>query len=165
VKEIAPPLTGWRPAANLPIPGRKNWILKDRLGEGAFGELWLALHRSSDEPRTFKFCFDKNSLKALEREQELVHQTHEILAGCRHICRIYNSQLEKYPYFIESEYCNRGNIATWSDFFGGLEVINSEFLIEIVAQAPRPWLTPIRPESCIATSSRAIFCCMNLSSA
>lgn len=135
VKEAAPKLTGWRPGADLPIPGRKNWILKDKLGDGGFGESWLAHHRSSAEGRTFKFCFDAKSLEVLEREQETVHRTHALLRECRHICRIFDSQLEKYPFFIESEYCNRGNIATWAEFFGGLEVINPEFLIEIITQA------------------------------
>lgn len=130
----APTLTGWRPGAHLPIPGRKNWILRDKLGEGGFGESWLAQHRSNDEARAFKFCFDARSLEVLEREQEFVHRTHALLRECRHICRIHDSQLEKYPFFIEAEYCNRGNIATWSEFFGGLEVINTEFLIELVAQ-------------------------------
>lgn len=132
--EKTPMLTGWRPGAHLAIPGRKNWILKDKLGEGGFGESWLAHHRSSDEARTFKFCFDAKSFEALEREQETLHRTHALLSECRNICRIYDSQLEKYPFFIESEYCNRGNIAVWAEFFGGLEVISPEFLIEIIAQ-------------------------------
>lgn len=127
-------LAGWRPAAGLQIPGRRNWALRDKLGQGAFGEVWLAQNRGSGEPRAFKFCFDLRSLEALSREKDAVNHINAKLGQCRHICRIFETQLDRYPYFIESEYCNRGNILAWSEYFGGIGAINADFLIEIVAQ-------------------------------
>ena len=37
---------GWRPATGLDIPQRANWLLADKLGEGGFGEVWLATHKN-----------------------------------------------------------------------------------------------------------------------
>jgi class 3 adenylate cyclase len=127
-------LAGWRPAAGLHIPGRRNWVLRDKLGVGAFGEVWLAHNSTSAEPRAFKFCFDARSLEALSREQQALHQINSRLGQCRHICRIFETQLDRYPYFIESEYCNRGNIYAWSEFFGGVGAIDTHFLVGIASQ-------------------------------
>jgi class 3 adenylate cyclase len=133
-QESGTAMDGWRPAAGLHIPGRRNWVLRDKLGEGAFGEVWLAQNSTSAEPRAFKFCFDARSLEALVREQEALHRINSHLGQCRHICRIFETQLDRFPYFIESEYCNRGNIHAWSEFFGGVGAIDTKFLIGMAAQ-------------------------------
>ena len=33
---------GWRPASGVVVP-ESNWLLTDKLGEGAFGEVWKAV--------------------------------------------------------------------------------------------------------------------------
>ncbi|UCE03020.1 MAG: protein kinase, partial [Candidatus Latescibacterota bacterium] len=62
------PTFGWRPAAGLDIPWRKGWKLERQLGEGGFGEVWLAKFPKTGELRVFKFCFDAHRLRAFKRE-------------------------------------------------------------------------------------------------
>ena len=50
-------ILGWRAAPDQPVPGRPHWQLVRPLGEGGFGEAWLAEHRKTREQRVFKFCF------------------------------------------------------------------------------------------------------------
>src|SRR4029453_3050016 len=61
---------GWRPGPGLAVPGRDGWTFLDKLGEGGFGEVWLAGH-TSGEPRVFKFCFDASRLRGVKREATL----------------------------------------------------------------------------------------------
>jgi len=62
---------GWRPAADMEVPKRTGWFLVKLLGEGGFGEVWLAENRSTREPRVFKFCFDPLRLRSFKRELTL----------------------------------------------------------------------------------------------
>src|SRR6266511_3239004 len=39
---------GWRPAIGQEVPNTK-WVLKEKLGEGGFGEVWKARHEKLDE--------------------------------------------------------------------------------------------------------------------
>src|SRR5262249_35848675 len=50
------PVLGGRPALEQPVPNTK-WILERRLGEGAFGEVWVGRHAPLKNRRVFKFCF------------------------------------------------------------------------------------------------------------
>ncbi|NNF44478.1 MAG: hypothetical protein HKN62_15815, partial [Phycisphaerales bacterium] len=59
---------GWRPAAGQRVPQRKAWTLEQKLGEGGFGEVWLATHERTKSRRVFKFCFDADRLRSLKRE-------------------------------------------------------------------------------------------------
>jgi serine/threonine-protein kinase len=48
---------GWRPAKGLEVPRRVGWRLETVLGEGGFGEVWLAENCHTSQRRVFKFCF------------------------------------------------------------------------------------------------------------
>src|SRR6185369_10925189 len=61
------PVLGWRPAANQTVPNTR-WILQKNLGEGGFGEVWLARHETLKEYRVLKFCFNGDRVRSLKRE-------------------------------------------------------------------------------------------------
>src|SRR5262249_31715021 len=58
---------GWRPAVGLMVPQRLNWVLQRKLGEGTFGEVWLASNETTHQTRVFKFCFDIERLRSFKR--------------------------------------------------------------------------------------------------
>ncbi|MEM7584973.1 MAG: tetratricopeptide repeat protein [Acidobacteriota bacterium] len=127
-------IDGWRPALDLVVPGRPHWQLQRRLGEGGFGEVWLARHAKTGERRSFKFCFDAERMKALQREITLFRLLIEELGDRVDISRILDWNLEEAPYFIEAEYSSAGNLAEWVESQGGWSEISLGVRLEIAAQ-------------------------------
>ena len=72
-------LLDWRPEPGGPIPRREHWILESKLGEGGFGEVWLAAHEKTKAKRAFKFCFEPERVKGLRREVVLFRLLKESL--------------------------------------------------------------------------------------
>jgi tetratricopeptide (TPR) repeat protein len=106
-------LLGWRPAPGGSIPGRDRWILERKLGEGGFGEAWLARYTKTREPRVFKFCFDPDRLRGLKREVTLFRVLKETLGKRDDIATILEWNFDGPPYFIESEYTDGGDLKDW----------------------------------------------------
>jgi serine/threonine protein kinase/WD40 repeat protein/class 3 adenylate cyclase len=104
---------GWRPAAGMEVPKRKGWVLARLLGEGGFGEVWLAENQSTRDVRVFKFCFDALRLRSFKRELLLFRLIRESLGVRADIATLYEVQLEKPPFFLESEYCPGGGLKLW----------------------------------------------------
>jgi serine/threonine-protein kinase len=127
-------IVGWRPAPGVEVPGRPNWLLARKLGEGGFGESWLAEQRGTREPRVFKFCYDARSLRGLRREITLFRLLKETLGERRDITRVLDWKLDEAPYFIESEYSAGGNLADWAEAQGGIAAVPLAQRIEIAAQ-------------------------------
>ena len=125
---------GWRPGPGLEIPRRAGWLLEKRLGEGGFGEVWLAIQRSTAEPRVFKFCYDAERLRALQREVTLFRLLKESLGDAAEIQRIYDWNLDQAPYYTEAEYVAGGDLVEWASARGGLAEIPLADRLEIVAQ-------------------------------
>ena len=127
-------VTGWRPAPGMELPRRPHWIMEKKLGEGGFGEVWLATHATTHEPRVLKFCYDAGKLRALQREITLFRLLKETLGERDDIVRILEWNFEEAPYFIESAYTAGGNLMDWALDQGGLDAIPLETRLEIVAQ-------------------------------
>ncbi|MEM1177298.1 MAG: protein kinase [Acidobacteriota bacterium] len=126
----AEPTLGWRPAAGQGVPRRANWKLEHRLGEGSFGEVWLARHPSGEE-RVFKFCFEVEKLRSLKREVTLFRLMREALGHRRDIVRLLDWDLEEAPYFLESEYGD--DLVRWAERRGGVEAVPLETRLTLAA--------------------------------
>ena len=125
---------GWRPAVGQGVSGRERWQLEDRLGEGAFGEAWLARHRKTGERRVLKFCFEVSRLEALQREIALFRLLREELGERADIARVLDWSFDQAPFFIESEYTEGGDLWAWAEVRGGVTQIPLATRLEIVAQ-------------------------------
>jgi serine/threonine-protein kinase len=127
-------LNGWRPAAEQVIPHRDNWVLVGKLGQGGFGEVWLAEHRKSRERRAFKFCFDLEKVRSLKREVTLFRLLKDQLGDREDIARVIEWNFERPPFFVECQYTEGGNLKDWSDAREGIGQIPLGVRLELVAQ-------------------------------
>ncbi len=128
---------GWRPASSLPVPGRKGWVLDRKLGEGGFGEVWLANHRQTKTRRVFKFCYDADRLRSLKREMTLFRVIREALGERPDIARLYEVQLDEPPFYLESEFTKCGNLQEWAETLNGIADVPLEARVELVARTAR----------------------------
>ena len=125
---------GWRPAQGLTVPHRSNWELDQCIGEGGFGEVWLARHTKASNHRVFKFCFDASRVKGLKREVVLFRLLRETLGTRKDISQIIDWQFEEPPYFIESEYTTCGSFNQWAAERGGIADVPASERLALVAQ-------------------------------
>lgn len=103
----------WRPAVGLAVPGRDGWRLERPLGDGGFGEVWLARDPRTKEPRVFKFCFDADRLRSFKRELTLFRLLQSEFGSRPDFVRLYDVQFDRPPYSLESEYVAGGNLTDW----------------------------------------------------
>ena len=127
----------WRPAAEQEVPGRRGWVLKRKLGEGGFGEVWLARHRRTSDERVFKFCFDEHKLESLRREAALFRLIRDKLGNRSDIARLHELEIDQAPYFLECEYSEHGSLLDWVKRQGGLERVPLPVRLDLVTRAAR----------------------------
>ena len=128
---------GWRPGAGLQVPHRPSWILKKKIGEGGFGEVWLAEHRRTEAVRVYKFCFDAMRLRSFKRELTLFRLLRSSLGNRSDIAAIHEVQVESPPFYLESDYLPNGNLGQWAESQGGIAFIPLETRIALVAGIAR----------------------------
>lgn len=125
---------GWRPSSGQSIPLRDNWVLEKKIGEGGFGEVWLARHKKTGTNRVFKFCFDAGRLRSFKRELTLFRLVREALGDRPDIARIHDIQLDKPPFYLESEFTKAGNLADWAEAQGGIDHVPLSTRLDLMAQ-------------------------------
>ena len=130
-------ILGWRPGAGLAIPRREEWVIEKKIGEGGFGEVWLAENRKSRMQRVFKFCFDPDRLRSFKRELTLFRLLQDALGNRRDIAALYEVSVEAPPYYLESEYVPTGNISQWFTSQGGIDQVSLTTRLQIMAKAAR----------------------------
>ncbi len=111
---------GWRPAAEIEVPGKPGWLVTEKIGEGGFGEVWLVRQRKTGERRVFKFCFDPERLRSLKRELSIFRLIRESLGDRDDITRLHDVRLDEAPFYLESDYVPSGNLLQWSEGKGGI---------------------------------------------
>ena len=115
---------GWRPAAEIEVPGKPGWLVAEKLGEGGFGEVWLVRQRKTGEKRVFKFCFDPERLRSLKRELSIFRLIRESLGERSDIARLHDVRLDEPPFYLESDFVPSGNLTQWSEGKGGIGKIS-----------------------------------------
>ncbi len=102
---------GWRPAAGVVVP-ESNWQLSEKLGEGAFGEVWKAYNLSDKSYQVFKFCFKRDRLPALKREARLLKRLRRYAHPA--IVVVYDvTEGERPPHYLEMEYVDGPRLRDW----------------------------------------------------
>jgi TolB-like protein/DNA-binding winged helix-turn-helix (wHTH) protein/Tfp pilus assembly protein PilF len=124
----------WRPAAGRDVPDTP-WVLEEKLGEGGFGEVWLARHRRLKEPRVFKFCFREDRVRALKREMTLFRVWRARVGDHPRLVQLLDVNLEQPPFYLEEEYVPGRDLRTWCAAQGGIGKVPVEVRLELVAQA------------------------------
>jgi DNA-binding winged helix-turn-helix (wHTH) protein len=128
----APPRLDFK-AGEAP-PQRPLWRFTTCLGAGGRGEVWLALHGKTSEPRVFKYALDGSALASLKREITLYRVLRETLPDRDDYVAILDWNLEEAPYFIEAEYTAGGNLAEWAAARGGLAAVPLATRLNLLAQ-------------------------------
>jgi non-specific serine/threonine protein kinase len=116
------------------ISQRPGWSLERKLGSGGFGDAWLGLSEASGDRRVFKFAALDMGLAALRREVALGRLLYEGLGPRDDLNRILGWNFDAAPFFVETGYWPRGNLAEWCSAKGGIAALPLGLRLELVAQ-------------------------------
>ena len=127
-----PPVLNFKPGDSP--SQRSSWKLVERLGSGGHGEVWLARHEKTQEPRVYKFAVDGAVLTSLKREITLYRVLHDSLGERPDFVRLFDWNLHEQPYYLESEYVAGGSLEAWLQAQGGFEHVPLSQRLELIAQ-------------------------------
>jgi WD40 repeat protein/serine/threonine protein kinase/class 3 adenylate cyclase len=127
------PVLGWRPAVGQLVPNTK-WVLEEKLGEGGFGEVWLGRHQAMKERRVFKFCFRADRVRSLKREMTLFRLIKERIGDHPNIVSLREVCFDEPPYYVEMDYAEGQDLASWCAAHGGADKVPLETKLEVGAQ-------------------------------
>lgn len=126
-------LTGWRPAVGQNVPGTQ-WTLQTKIADGTLGEVWLGRHAELKEQRVFKFCFDAERVRALQREVKLFRALKQHAGEHPNIVRLLEVYFDAPPYYIVTEYIQGKDLKSWWAGKNSLAHVPLSRRLEIVAQ-------------------------------
>ncbi len=127
------PVLGWRPAVGQVVPGT-SWVLKEKLGEGGFGEVWLACHAKLGTRQVFKFCFRADRARSLKRELTLFRILQERVGHHPNIVGVSDVFLDESPFYLGMEYVEGADLATWCEKHEGGSAVPLDVRLDLVAQ-------------------------------
>ncbi|MBE7558487.1 protein kinase [bacterium] len=128
------PVLGWRPAIDQEIPTAPGWTLVEKLGEGGFGEVWKARHKTMKEVRVFKFCFRADRVRSLKREVTLFRLLRQQIGEHPNIVRLYDVFFDEPPYYIVMEAVEGRDLGQFWEDARVRERLPIQTRLEIVAQ-------------------------------
>jgi WD40 repeat protein/class 3 adenylate cyclase/tRNA A-37 threonylcarbamoyl transferase component Bud32 len=127
------PVLGWRPAPGLLVPATR-WMLERNLGEGGFGEVWLARHEQLKQERVIKFCFNAERARSLKREVTLFRVLRERVGEHPNIVAIHDVFFEEAPFYIVMDYVEGPTFDRWAAARPGADDAALEPKLEVIAQ-------------------------------
>jgi len=127
------PVLGWRPALGQPVPNTP-WTLERKLGEGGFGEVWVAWNERLQERRVFKFCFRADRVRSLRRELALFQVLKKSVGAHSNIVPVRDVYFDQPPYYLVMDYGEGKDLLSWCAGQGGAGKVPLATRLEIVAQ-------------------------------
>lgn len=119
-------------AAGDQPPGREGWQLLSALGDGGYGEAWLAEHDVTGEQRVFKFARDRAGVSSLKREVTIFRLLHKTIGNHPGVHGLLNWNLTTAPYYVEMAYCPAGSLDQWANEH--LRMLDRKARLELVAR-------------------------------
>lgn len=115
----------WLPAIGKKVRGVENWQLHERLGEGGFGEVWLAVQFDDNHKITertiFKFSKSASGDASLRREVKVLRAMEGNLDRYKDfVAELIHADLDNDPPYLQYPYARHGNLETWAESQGGL---------------------------------------------
>ncbi|MEA3209718.1 MAG: hypothetical protein QOE70_2775 [Chthoniobacter sp.] len=129
----AEPVLGWRPAAGQLVP-QTRWKLERPLGQGGFGEVWLAQHETLKQRRVLKFCFKAERARALKREATLFRVLRERFGEHPNIVAIHDVFFNAPPFYLVMDFVDGPSLDRWTGAHATLAETPLEQRLELVAQ-------------------------------
>ena len=116
----------------MPVPGRTDCILKEKIGAGGYGDVWLCEGR--DGRSVFKFSRESAHVAAIKREVTISRLLQASLPESQHdyFVPIIEWDFEVWPSYVETPYAGN-NLKAWAQAKGGLKSIPIDERLEIMA--------------------------------
>jgi DNA-binding winged helix-turn-helix (wHTH) protein/serine/threonine protein kinase len=123
-------------AAGDAVPGRRQWLLEEPLGDSGAQDVWLARHDKTGETRVFKFADAPDRLRSLKREAALTRLLFAGLGRSAPLPALLEWNFDASPFFLEYSYGGQ-DLTAWASGQGGLSAIAVETRMAVAATIAR----------------------------